>query len=358
MTNEVQISPTQIIETELQKFDVTIEALQELVAPVKDLKINGADDREGFIKVREARLMLKNKRVEIERNGKSLREFSVKFQKAVISRENELTGIIESEEQRLKGEETRYEQERERIRLEEERKEAQRVQNRIDALSKLGWAIDFYEAKIMPDEDFVKLYNTAEEEFNREQQRIAAEKAEAERIRKEEAEQMQREREELERQKAEQRKREQELAAERKELELQQLEKEAAIKAEQQRQRKEFEAQQAQLAKERDALEAEKRRIADEEEKKNAAERARLAEIERAKREEEERIEGERLAKLEAERQEALKPYKEKMNDFANDLLKSVLPEADDNASIKLNIEVFDFLSKLSDHIKSKIKSL
>ena len=106
MTTDIQLSS--LIESELQKFDVTSDSLRALVEPVKDLKISGLDDREGYIRVRESRLILKNKRVEIEKNGKALRDNAIKFQKAVIAREKELISILEPAEARLKDEERRF----------------------------------------------------------------------------------------------------------------------------------------------------------------------------------------------------------------------------------------------------------
>jgi hypothetical protein len=184
-TTAIQTITPEFIESQLQRFDDTTESLITLVQPFKGLSIIDVNDREGYVKVREARLQLKTKRVEIEKSGKELRDNAVRFQKAVITREKELIAILEPEEIRLKEEEKRFEEEKERLRMEQERKETERVQNRINALAKFNFAIDFYECKIMSEEDYYTLLKTAEEEFNKEQERIAAEKAEQERLRNE-----------------------------------------------------------------------------------------------------------------------------------------------------------------------------
>jgi hypothetical protein len=358
-TSNLTLTP-EFIESQLERFDVTAESLKQIVEPYKELKIADVNDRDGYVQVREARLALKAKRVQIEKSGKELRDNANKFAKAVITREKELIAILEPEEQRLKSEEQRYEEEKERLRQEEERKETERIQERIKHLAQYNYAIDFYEAKIMPEDAFQKLLLSAQQDYAQEQERIAAEKVAEEQRRREEEERMRREREELERLKAEQLKREQELEAERRELQRQQQEKEAVIRAEQERQRKEYEAQQAELRKEREAIEADKRRIEMEQAKKEAAERARLEEIERQKREEEARIERERQAEQERKRQEALRPFKDKMLDFADRVQNLCLetPTSSDENGAKLYLEVNDFLTKLSEHIKTKVKSL
>jgi hypothetical protein len=356
MTTEVQLSS--FIETELEKFDETTETLKALVEPVKGLTIKGLEDRDGFIQVREARLKLKSKRVEIEKNGRALRDNAIRFQKAVIARQEELVQIIVPEEIRLKQEEDHYEELKEQQRIANEREETQRVQGRINALATYNYAIDFYEAKIMSDEDFGKLLDHAHQEYQKEQDRIAAEKAEQERLRKEEEERLRLEREELERQRQENIKREQELAAERDRIRKIQEEKEAEMRAEQDRIRKEQEDREAALRKEREAIEAEKRKIELEQAKREAAERARIEAEEKARYEEQQRIERERVAQQEAIRQSLLKPYKEKMLEFAGTLQSIVVPAGQDSRSIKLTEEVNDFLEKLSSHIKEKVKNL
>jgi hypothetical protein len=357
MTTEIQIST--FIETELEKFDVTTEALQDLVEPVKALKINGVDDREGYVKVREARLMLKNKRVEIEKSGRALRDNALKFQKAVIVRQTELVSIIEGEEIRLKREEEQYEEERERIRMENERKETERIQSRINALAKYSWAIDFYEAKIMPEEEYLKLLETAEAEFIKEQQRIAAEKEEQEKLQRLEQERLRKDREELELLRAEQSKREAEMKAEQERIAKQQAEKEQAFRLEQDRIRKEQEEREAALKAERNKLEAEKRRIELEEAKKEAAEKARIEAEQLEQRKAETKRLQEEEAIREAKRQEALKPDKEKLLDFADRILAlRIESHLEDRAAEEIEMEAYDLLAKLHDHIKVKVKSL
>lgn len=333
MTTEVQLST--FIETELQKFEVSPESLKALVEPVKGLTIASLEDRDNYVKVRESRLMLKSKRVEIEKSGKALRENAIKFQRAVIAREKELIDIIEPEEQRLKNEESKFEEWKEQQRIEAERRESERIQARINHLAQFNYAIDFYEAKTMPDEEFAALLANAQDEYNAELQRIEARKAEEERLRQAEAERIRKEREELERIQAE-------LKVERE-----------RIAAEQERIRKAQEAKEAELRAEQARLESERRRMELEEAKRKAAEQQRIKAEELARIAEQERI------ALEA-RQKALKPFKEKMTDFADRLnnLRLEIPVSTDETSAALHDEVANLLEKLSNHIKTRINDL
>jgi hypothetical protein len=308
------------IETGLQILDEKETSLIELKARCSGLKISGIEDKQGFKAVREARLTLKDARVQIQKDGKSLRENAIRFQKAVIEKENQLIDIIAPIEKELQQEEETYNSLVEQERLKKEREEDQRIQKRIDALAKFNHGLDVYEAKIMPEEDYQALLGHAEAEYLKEQERIAAEKAKAEQERIAEQERLRVEREELQRQQAEFKKREAELNALR-EREV------AEAKALDEQRRIERERQEAELKAEREKLEKERRAMELEKAKAEAAERAKVEEQQRIQRAEQEKIERERLAKIEAQRQELLKPDKEKALGLASLILSFVHSE-------------------------------
>lgn len=339
------------IESGLQILDRRESKLIELADKYKDLRIAGVEDKEGYKKVREARIELKNERVAVENDAYSLRENAIKFQKTVVAREKELVGIISLTEKTLQAEEDNYKQALEAIRQEKDRKEKEKIQNRINSLAKFNCAIDLYDATVMPDDKFNELLTQAEIDFNAEQERIANEKAEAERLRAEEYERLRSERIELEKQKAEQAKREQE-------LQLQEVERIDAAKKRQE----EIWLENQKIADERRKLEEEKRQheqqIRLEQAKKEAAERARIEEHERVKREAEEKIERERLAKIEAERQESLKPDKEKLYQYARALMEIPTPELSHNDAVKILREISERVVSTSEFIHDKAKSL
>lgn len=307
-------------ELSLSLLDEKEETLKALADQYKGLTVDGTEDKEGFKALRNARITLKNERVAIENAAKALREPAIRFQKKVIEREKQLVAIIAPTEEALHAEEKRIEQLKEEARKEREMWEAKQLQDRLDKLAEYNYAADWVEVKHMTDDEFNTLLAHAKASHEEELRRQAEIRAEEERKRKEEEERLQREREELARLRAEQEAREVELRR-------QEEERQAKIREEQERLRAERERIEA----ERRAIEEEKRKAEEarrlEEARKEAAERARREEQERIKREAEEKAERERLAKLEAERQEALKPDKEKLRDYAANLMSVTPPD-------------------------------
>jgi hypothetical protein len=348
---------------------ISIEVLNQrensliaLAASAKDLTITGPDDKAGYKAVQEKRKELKAERVSVENDAYDLRENAIKFQKTVIKREKQLVAIIAEEESRLSGLEDTYDQWQAEIKRKKDKEENERIQKRVDALSKFGYAIDFYEAKIMPDENYEALLGHAEAEWIKDQERIAAEKAEEERLKKEEEERLKLEREELAKQRAEQDAREKELQrqeAERLEIVRKQEEQ---FKRESERYRKEQEAIQAQIQADREKFESEKRKYEEsvrlENARKEAAERARLDEQNKIKREAEEKEQRERKAKEEATRQEALKPDKEKLLAYAAGLSSIPTPILKDSECCEVLGYAIEKLTVVEQYIKDQVSKL
>lgn len=299
------------IESELKKFEteheITETSLIALAAKYKELKVNGVDDKEGLKAVESARKELKNKRVEIEKVSKGMRESAVKFQKAVISREKELVTLIEPEENRLMKIEDDIWDQKERLREEAEKKEYDRIQNMLDQLREVNQEMDFHELKALTDEQFQEALKLATEIHNnwkilQEQIRVAEEKKqlEEEQARKAEEARLAIEREE---QAKRQRKFEEEQAEFRKEQERvrkENEEKAVSLKAEQDR----IDAEKKTIQDAKDAEEREKKRQAElKQAREEAAEKARKDAEEKAEREKQEAIEAARaLKELEEEK--------------------------------------------------------
>lgn len=314
MTEEIvseKSNPDEFISTGLKKFDdvITPEKLTSLVNSVKDLVIKDVNDKAGVKAVSEARKTLKKNRVLINKKADEIREVAKRFNLAVIAREKELTGLITPTEDVLQKREDDYYEEVERIRQEEERKESERIQNMIDKLAAVNYAVDFHELKAITEEQFeVLLSNATEIHFKKvEEERVMKEELEREKQREEERKA--KEREELERQRQEQEEKDRELKAREAELNRQEEERQAKIKAEEEERqrkireeeeerRKRIEAEEKELADRKAKLEAEER---ERKEKIEAEARAKKEAEERARFEEEERIEKERLAKEEEE---------------------------------------------------------
>lgn len=338
-------------ETGLQILDEKETSLIELSQKFKGLRIKGVDDKEGYKAVREARITLKKARVQIENDGEALRENAVRFSKRVIQRQKELIKIIEPAEWELSVQETEYEKALEAIKIEKEREEKARIQNRITALGKFNYALDLYEVTTMPDDKFNELLTQVEIDFTKEQERIAAEKAETERMRKEEAERLRLEREALAKQRAEL-----EAAQRKSDLELAERSKKEREWIEEQNKKK------AAIEADRLKLEEEKRQHAEalrlEQAKKEAAERARIEEQDRVKREESERLERELVAKIEAERQEALRPDKEKLYQYGKAIAAIQIPELSHKDAKKIIGAVTGRVNTVVDFINETIKEL
>ena len=293
------------IESELKKFEteheITETSLISLAAKYKELKVNGVDDKEGLKAVESARKELKNKRVEIEKVSKGMRNSAGKFQKAVISREKELVTLIEPEENRLMKIEDDIWDQKERLREEAEKKESDRIQNMLDQLREVNQEMDFHELKALTDEQFQEALKLATEIHNnwkilQEQIRVAEEKKqlEEEQARKAEEARLAIEREE---QAKRQRKFEEEQAEFRKEQERvwkENEEKAASLKAEQDR----IDAEKKTIQDAKDAEEREKQRQAElKQAREEAAEKARIEAEQKAEREKQEAIEAARALK-------------------------------------------------------------
>lgn len=95
---------------DIEKFNPTVAELTALVEVTKKIKAKDLTDKKQLEVVKRARIDLKNARIRIEKAGKELRADAVKFQKAVIAKEDELVGIIGPEEERLKSIEAEAEQ--------------------------------------------------------------------------------------------------------------------------------------------------------------------------------------------------------------------------------------------------------
>jgi hypothetical protein len=339
------------MKNDLEILDVREQGLKKLANDYTGLKINGIDDRDGFRKVSEARKILKSERVQIEKDAKELRESAFRFQKTVIAREKELIAIIEPTEDALYAEEVKIEREKERLKLERERIESERVQGRVNALSKFGLAIDFFQAKNISDEKFNELLTQAEIDFNQEQEK----KLQEEIKRKEEAAQLEFQRIELEKQRAEH-------EAKRWKLAKQEQERQEAIIAQTEvirKEREKLECERIAYEKQKAKDEADKKRLAElEQAKKEATEKAKIEAEIKSKREAEQKIENDRIAKMEADRQDALRPDKEKILSLADSIKSFKFPEVKRPESLELLGWLGSELINLSETIKKKAKNL
>lgn len=305
-TTTTELSVTdKFIQDGLSRFQITEESLIELRDRHAHLLTKEIKDKKDLVAVQSARKEYKAKRVEIEKSGKSIRELSNAFSKAIIQREKSFVDIISSSEEALETKEDAWIDLQERIRLEEEAQEKLRIQNMIDKLAAVESAVDYSTLLSMSDSDFETYLTEVTGQYQlilakREEERLAeiVRQEELAATRKTEEERLEKQRIEQE---AQQKKFEEEQAKFREEQErVRKFNEDVANKLKEAEKKLEDEKRAIQEAK--DAEIAEKKRLDDmETAKREAAEKAIRDAEDKRKREEEERVAREKKQKEEEE---------------------------------------------------------
>ncbi len=124
-----------------------------------NLQISGVEDKEGYALVDNARKDLKQKRIEITKTGKQLRENALAYQRQVIAVEKELVSIIEPVEDILEKKQKDIDDEivkAKRLALLPERKEL---------LNQIHTSYDDDHILLMNDDQFARFLNDKKSEF-------------------------------------------------------------------------------------------------------------------------------------------------------------------------------------------------
>ncbi len=179
MTQLVKLTELDRISEGLESFEQRKAELTELAESAKGFDINSIADKEAFKYLVEKRKELKEARVKVEKEGKSMRDLITPVSKMISAKEKELVSIISPEEDRLQSREDWFKAETEKVRIEAETAQKLIIQKRIDALSSFGVAIDYIEVLGMDDLKFDEVLLKAKADFQAEQERIAKEKADA-----------------------------------------------------------------------------------------------------------------------------------------------------------------------------------
>lgn len=310
------------VESLLAKFSTSFQAARHIAEEAKDIKVTDESQVEEMQTARQARLELKNIRVEVEHTRKELKEQSLREGKAIDGMANIIKAFVVPLEQKLE------EQEKFAERMAEARRQ-EMVTKRLSVLMTYCENPDMYNYADMEESDFTSLVGKLKQE--KLELEAAAKKAEQERIASEKAEREEQERirKENERLKAEaaaaEAEREKERQAEAKRLA--QIEAENKKRLEQERAAAEAER------KKREAMEAEQQRLAAEEARKKK-------EVE------------------EAQRQALLAPDKQKLIAFANVIDALEMPNVSNREAGKLLDETQDFLARISKNLRNKAKEL
>jgi len=283
-----------MMEQSVVEYNVTDAAIAEMEAIYMGLSIDDIENKEQFDSVHSARMVVKGKRVEVEKRRKELKSDAIAWGKKVDSEAKRIFGKLEPIETHLQDEENKVINEQKRIKAEADEAERKMIQERVDDLFLFNVVVSLFDAASLTDAEYADALDQAAEayhaEHNRKAKKDADRKAEAAR------------------------------------LELIRLEQEAA--------QTRIDAENNRLAGERAALEAEKK--AEQERKNREAFEARAkinAEVEakeKANREEREAKDLADAEKAERVRQESLRPDKEKLGAFAKALLNIPGPNLTD----------------------------
>jgi len=333
----VQLQENQLNEHESAALQSTFEPFfqqaQEWRAKAEAIQVASADDKEGMKNAREARLALKNIRVDVEKKRKDLKEESLRKGKAIDGMANVIKYLVVPIEEHLQ-------QQEDFVRIQEEKQKQELKETRERELMELEVDISFYNLAEMPEEQYGKLLETSK--ATHQEKKEAAEKAERERIEREKAEAEERERirQENERLKAEAEAREKALAKERAKAEEERKRIEAEHQAKLEAERKERERIEADhLAK----MESERK----ERERIEAKERAKVEAEEKAKRDEEEK-----------KRQSELAPDKEKLVALADRIASIDIPAVSSKEAKAVVEKAVELLSQASQYVKTQSISL
>jgi len=167
-------------ETQVVKYSVVEADIANMKSIYMDLVITDLDDKEQFNQVKEARLVVKGKRCAVENERKALKKSALEWGRQVDGKANEIFALIEPIETHLQTEENKVIEEEKRIEREEEERQRKINQKRVDDLMAVECVMPFLEVATMTDDEFQCLLGDKTFEF---EERKKA-KAEEERLEK------------------------------------------------------------------------------------------------------------------------------------------------------------------------------
>jgi len=308
------------VEVLLQNFNKHFSQAKDIVSRVKGIEVTDVSQIQIIQQAREARLSLKNIRVDVENTRRGLKEQSLREGKAIDGIANIIKALIIPVEEHLEKQEKFIE-------LKEAKVKAEQLADRVLRLSKYVQDISLYNLNDMNDQAFDNLLASSKKAYD--DQKEAERKAEEDKIAKEkedkkeneriklENEKLKKEREENEKKLAKERElKEKELADERKKAEDERLKQEAKLKKE----REENEKLEKKIREEKEANE---RALAEEEEKKRKA---------------------------------LLAPDKTKLIEFSNILEKLEVPNVQSREAGRVIDEAQLMISKITSFLREKAK--
>ncbi len=323
---------SQNIETGLQAFEARKTELTNKVAKYKDLTIKDVDDKKGYEAVSAARKDLKAERVQIEKEGKSMRDPLTAMNKTIKAKEDELVAIVGEPEDSLAEKEKKYLEEVQKVKDQAAKEERDRIQAMYDVLKSYNFPVTLDQLTNISDEHYQEALSHAKKAFEAEEtKRLAAEKEAAE-AKEKELQRLADEKAEMERIKVQQEETARKQAAAQKIIddENSRIAKEKADLAAKQKAQTEA----AQREKELEAA----RKDAAAKEKARAEQEAKDKEAARVAKEEKDRAAAEKKARM--------APDKDKLTQFA-----MVLHEISNRTMVFKNKEAADLFKSATDQL-------
>ena len=160
---------------ELAKFNVTDAGIEELRATFMPLRVISPQDEEGYQKCREARLIVKNTRCEVEKRRKELKEDSLKWGRVVDGEAKRIAALLEPIEAHLESQEKIVDGEKERVRLEAAKKLQAMIEHRLTLLAQQGTSIPPSALSCMTEGAFQTELILAKQDYDLKQQKLEEE---------------------------------------------------------------------------------------------------------------------------------------------------------------------------------------
>lgn len=350
------------INTEIAKFDVTEATLSEMETKYSGMIIFDIEDKDGYKKVKEAKKIVSKLRIAVENKRKDLKKNLLALSSAIETEANRIKDRLISIETELKSEMKKIDDEKEEIANREQRIKEDTAQSRIDESAKYNVVLRYEMAMHYSDQEYSEYISNVKTEYDAEQAKEAQAQAdrEAEKTRIKDAQKK------LDDEKAE-------FEADKEKLRLQNEAKEKAAQkiiddaAEVTRLEKEaFDADKKAFQEEKDKIAQDKidaqKKIADDKQHAIDVDNAAKAAVKKANDDrvakdnaEKERF---RLAEIEDKRQEALKPDKQKILEFAVSLMHLELPDVTDSKAKLILLGVQELLQKINNHLIEKCSDL
>jgi len=205
------MSALQITNQELQtSFDFSEVFVKEMKTKADALTISGVDDKDGYNAINDARKLIKEKRVAVEKKRNELNADALAYQRTVNAEAKRITSMLEPIEQELSAKTKAIDSEKERIKLEERRLRQEKTAGRIGQMVAMNMTqiggmyyvgnqrISHNEVETWDDEIWTDFVHICQREYDEQQKLIAEAQAAAIAAAQREADEREAERKRLE----------------------------------------------------------------------------------------------------------------------------------------------------------------